>query len=182
MKKIITKSIAVVLITSTSLMMSGCFGSFALTSKLHDWNGTVSNSKFVNELVFLGLCIIPVYELSVLGDALIFNSIEFWGGNNPIAMEAGQVEESDLLYEGHMYKLTKSLNNLTIAEEGSQQSVNFQYFPKEKAWYKMEGENKVKMVEMKDNTVFTYLPNNKTLTFDKMHNPHLIQTEVMAAK
>jgi hypothetical protein len=28
--------------------------------------------------------ILPVYGLCTLGDALIFNSIEFWGGENPI--------------------------------------------------------------------------------------------------
>ena len=57
----------------------------------------------------------------------------------------------------------------------------FQYFPKEKAWYLMEGENKVKVVEMKDKSVFTYLPNQKTLVFDQS-NMNLIPAEVMAAK
>ena len=27
---------------------------------------------------------VPVYELATLGDALVFNSIEFWTGENPI--------------------------------------------------------------------------------------------------
>ncbi len=36
------------------------------------------------ELVFLGLIIIPAYGLFSFGDAIIFNSIEFWGGSNPI--------------------------------------------------------------------------------------------------
>ncbi len=63
---------------------SACFGSFGLTRKLWTFNKDVSSEKFVQELVYLGLVIIPVYELAALGDALIFNSIEFWGGKNPV--------------------------------------------------------------------------------------------------
>ncbi|MCM1031386.1 MAG: DUF3332 domain-containing protein [Oscillibacter sp.] len=181
MKKVIIKVTTIVLIAAMGALMSGCYGSFALTSKLHRWNGEVSNSKFVNELVFLGLCILPAYELACLGDALIFNSIEFWGGNNPIAMNADEVEEMDVLHEGQMYKMIKKQNNLTIASAEGENAVNFQYFPKEKAWYLMEGENKVKVVEMKDKSVFTYLPNQKMLVFDQS-NMNLIPAEVMAAK
>lgn len=181
MKKTITKLTAIVLIASTSLLMTGCFGSFSLATKLHNWNGNISNKKFVNELVFFGLCIIPAYELACLGDILIFNSIEFWGGKNPIAMNAGEVEEMDVLREGNMYKVIKTQNALSITQNGTDTKVDFRYFPKEKAWYLMEGENKVKVVEMKDNSVFTYLPNDKTLVFDQ-NSLNLIESEVMAAR
>jgi len=181
MKKFITKVTTIVLLAATTALMSGCYGSFALTSKLHKWNGQVSNSKFVNELVFFGLCIIPAYEIACLGDALIFNSIEFWGGNNPIAMNADEVEEMNVLHEGQMYKLIKKQNSLTVASVNGGEAVDFKYFPKEKSWYLMEGENKVKVVEMKDQSVFTYLPNNKTLVFDQS-TVDLIPSEVMAAR
>ena len=52
MKKSFNRFVAVALIAASSVALSGCFGSFALTSKLHNWNGSVSDSKFVNELVF----------------------------------------------------------------------------------------------------------------------------------
>jgi hypothetical protein len=32
----------------------------------------------------LVLAWVPVYGLAILGDAIVFNSIEFWTGNNPI--------------------------------------------------------------------------------------------------
>ncbi len=181
MKKTITRVTAIVLIASTSLLMTGCYGSFSLATKLHNWNGNISNKKFVNELVFFGLCIIPAYELACLGDILIFNSIEFWGGRNPIAMNAGEVEELEVLREGNMYKITKSRNALTIAQNGTDARVDFKYFPKEKSWYMMDGEKKVKVVELKDDAVFTYLPNNKTLVFDQ-NSANLIESEVMAAR
>ena len=112
MKKFVTRAIIIALIGSTGIL-SGCYGPFRLTTKLHQWNGNVSNKKFVNELVFLGLCILPAYGLCTLGDVLIFNSIEFWGGQNPITMKDGQIDESEFMHEGKMYKVIKSKNNMT---------------------------------------------------------------------
>ncbi|HAM36130.1 MAG TPA: hypothetical protein DEB40_02630 [Elusimicrobia bacterium] len=71
------------LILCACVTVMGCYGPFNLTKKLHRWNGTIGG-KWVNEGVFLGLVILPVYELASLGDAIIFNSIEFWTGKNPV--------------------------------------------------------------------------------------------------
>lgn len=155
------------LVAASGIVMSGCYGPFRLTSKLHNWNGQVSQKKIVNELVFLGMCIIPAYEICVLGDALIFNSIEWWGGRNPISMKDGQVEESKLVHEGQSYQLIKSRNRITIVAADTDRRVEFRYFPEEKAWYQMEGENRIKVVDMKGRKVYTYLPNHKTLTFEQ---------------
>ena len=133
MKKGFNQMIAIVMIAVSSVAFTGCYGSFSLTSKLHNWNGQVSNAKFVNELVFLGLCILPAYELCCLGDALIFNSIEFWGGQNPVAMKAGEVEES--------------LNKMVVASEETDAVAEFQYFPEEESWYLMDGQNKAKLMK-----------------------------------
>lgn len=70
----------------------GCVGKFRLTSKLN--NGIVDIGKgqtggkgpqWAAEGVFLICAILPVYAIAILGDALIFNTIEFWSGDNPIA-------------------------------------------------------------------------------------------------
>ncbi len=66
------------------LGVSGCYGPFRLTQNLHSWNRDVGG-KWTREGVFLLMTIVPVYPFATLGDALIFNSIEFWGGDNPIA-------------------------------------------------------------------------------------------------
>lgn len=96
MKKFITRAAVVILIGGMSVAIGGCYGPFRLTSKLHHWNGQVSQKKFVNELVFLGMCIIPAYEICILGDGLIFNSIEWWGGRNPISMKDGPTGRSEV--------------------------------------------------------------------------------------
>jgi hypothetical protein len=73
------------LLAATMLMGTvGCTGPFKLTKKLHSWH-TSQPDPWVDEIVFLACIILPVYTICTLGDAIIFNSIEFWGGENPIA-------------------------------------------------------------------------------------------------
>ncbi len=67
------------------LSSSACFGSFQLTRKVYAWNKAVSPDKFVQELVFLGLNIVPVYWFAGAADAIFANSVEFWTGTNPVA-------------------------------------------------------------------------------------------------
>ncbi|NDV64349.1 DUF3332 domain-containing protein [Bacteroides sp. 224] len=69
---------------SSAILFNSCIGSFSLFNRVLSWNQGVG-SKFVNELVFVALCIVPVYEISALADVLVLNSIEFWSGNNPVA-------------------------------------------------------------------------------------------------
>lgn len=80
---------AVLALTAVALLgTSGCFGSFNLTRKLWSWNKGVSSDKFVRELVFLGLNIVPIYQVAGFIDVVIINSIEFWSGKNPVNMSS----------------------------------------------------------------------------------------------
>ena len=69
---------------SMSLVLSSCIGSFGLTNKVKAWNEGLGN-KFVNELVFVCMHIVPVYPITLFVDGLVLNSIEFWTGSAPIA-------------------------------------------------------------------------------------------------
>lgn len=75
--------LAIGLVTS-----SGCYGSFSLAKKVHTWNGEVSSSKWVQWLVFVGMVVIPVYEVSLVVDALVLNTVEFYSGSNPVGVSA----------------------------------------------------------------------------------------------
>jgi len=77
-----------VLTGASTLALSGCFGSFGASRWLWGWNDQMSGSKWVKWLVFFGLCIIPVYELFVIADTLVLNSVEFWTGSNPVKSAA----------------------------------------------------------------------------------------------
>ncbi|MDD2600835.1 MAG: DUF3332 family protein [Kiritimatiellae bacterium] len=89
MKRLLVCALAGVMIVGTT----ACTGPFKLTKQLHTWNRNVEN-EWAEELVFLGLVIFPVYAICTLGDAIIFNSIEFWGGESPIASNLSQGDES----------------------------------------------------------------------------------------
>lgn len=82
---------SVALLFGSALFLNSCIGSFALTNKVKDWNNGVSN-KFVNELVFVAFHILPVYEVTMLADYLVLNSLEFWNQKSPLAKEK-KVEE-----------------------------------------------------------------------------------------
>lgn len=84
MNKIFKQAVVVLLIASMALMTFGCYGSFNLTKKVYNWNGSLGN-KWVVELVFLGLNIVPVYGIAGFIDVVILNLIEFWSGRNPMA-------------------------------------------------------------------------------------------------
>ena len=73
-----------------SLFASGCYGPFNLTRRLYRWNGQASNEKWGKEIVFLILALTPVYSLTTLADAIVFNSMEFWTGNNPVDPPSGR--------------------------------------------------------------------------------------------
>ena len=63
MNKLFKQIVVVLLVATMSLMSVGCYGSFTLTKKVYNWNGSLGN-KWVVELVFLAASVIPVYELA----------------------------------------------------------------------------------------------------------------------
>jgi hypothetical protein len=84
MKKLLFPAFAALIIVSILFAASGCFGSFGLVKKVYKFNEGMGN-KWTQELGFLVMSIIPVYEGAAFIDAVILNSIEFWTGNNPVA-------------------------------------------------------------------------------------------------
>lgn len=90
MRATLTGFVLVCFLTVTS----ACYGPFNLTRNIYHWNSEVKGSgevseKWMKEIVFFGMIIIPVYMLSALADAFIFNSMQFWTGNNPIKLTRG---------------------------------------------------------------------------------------------
>jgi len=76
--------IAAVLIGSVlALSLASCFGSFKAIRTVYKWNDSLDN-KWVKTLVFWAFTIIPVYGIIALADAIVFNLIEFWTGDNPL--------------------------------------------------------------------------------------------------
>jgi hypothetical protein len=68
--------------TACVLALSGCVGSNAVTGKLMEFNVKAVDNRYARG--GLNMLLAPVYGLTVAADYVIFNSLEFWTGENPI--------------------------------------------------------------------------------------------------
>jgi hypothetical protein len=66
------------------LFGSSCLGPDNLYHSVKNWNADISEQDFINEAVFIGLNIIPVYGFALLGDVIIFNTVTYWSGEDTI--------------------------------------------------------------------------------------------------
>lgn len=90
----IYKTVSTVLVVTLLSLTVACYGPFNLTRNVYHWNSGIKgsgevNEKWMKELVFFGMIVIPVYMISALLDAFIFNSIQFWSGDNPVKASDG---------------------------------------------------------------------------------------------
>jgi len=92
MKKRLVTLLLVGIVAFVLVTGPGCYGGFNLTRQVYNWN-TNLGSDWVNEVVFLGFVIIPVYGVTLLGDGLIFNSFEFWGADNPVSEPSQEMKK-----------------------------------------------------------------------------------------
>jgi hypothetical protein len=121
MKRSFVQILSTVLIAVLLITAFGCYGSFQLTNKVYKFNGTLG-SKWVNELGFLVMVIVPVYGVAAAVDGIVLNSIEFWTGKNP--MTANNETRTISLPQGSM-ALNSQDNSYTFKQmiDGKEQFV-----------------------------------------------------------
>ena len=78
------RGIALVLVAAVGALSAGCFGKFQLTRKVYDMNKSI-DEKYVRSAATWIFVIVPVYGFAALIDLIVFNVIEFWTGENPVA-------------------------------------------------------------------------------------------------
>jgi hypothetical protein len=78
------KGIALVLVASVGALSAGCFGKFQLTRKVYDINQSI-DEKYVRSAATWIFVIVQVYTVAALLDLIVFNVLEFWTGENPVA-------------------------------------------------------------------------------------------------
>jgi len=76
----ITKRLFIALLIAATL--TGCMGQNGLTEKATKFNLSVVENRYGREGVFI--CMVPAYIICGVCDLLVFNSIEFWSGTNPL--------------------------------------------------------------------------------------------------
>jgi hypothetical protein len=136
-RSVMKKIVSIVLISGLFAVM-GCVGPFALTSKLNNaifkdiGKGQTGGKgpQWAAEGVFLICAILPVYAITILGDALIFNSIEFWSGDNPIAKNPSFIggkenqavvkyNHDDNLLKVYLFENYRPLMNLSLMPDAN---------------------------------------------------------------
>ena len=115
---------------------TGCIGkshSFCMFNGILKWNKSASDNEWGNELIFLGLNIIPVYGISLFADVIVFNSIDFWTGENPLqSLVAGTDPQGNpytitpngdgtatLAYQGQTCTLTPTAEGIVASQDGA---------------------------------------------------------------
>lgn len=163
---------------SSSVMLSSCIGSFALTNKVLDWNNSLGN-KFVNELVFIAANIIPAYPIAVAIDAVILNTIEFWTDSNPIAYNIKEVKGKN----GN-YIVETNKKGYLITNKDTKEKTSFIFNKKDKSWSVESNGNyftfmsfvddtHIKMYDQNGNTTLVELSENGISAYKEMITKNL---------
>ena len=172
MKKNRLTLVAAIFLSGT-ILFSSCVGSFGLFNRISSWNQSIG-TKFVNELVFLALNIVPVYGVAYLADAFVINSIEFWSGTNPMA-NVGDVKK--VKGENGDYLVKTLENGYSITKEGEDSAMELIYNKEANTWNVVADGVSTELLKMNnDGTAEMNLPNG-----DKM-NVTLDAQGMMAAR
>ena len=128
-------------------MLTGCMGTGGLTGKVVKMNLDATDGPWGRECLFVGLWIIPVYPISGILDIVVFNTIEFWYGENiingksplldvPIAdlakmgftqIESGQIERlSSTVAKLHLNLKNGDVATFDVLRDGKEITVSYQ--------------------------------------------------------
>lgn len=168
MKRILKATALGLMFSVGSLTMQQCYGSFTVTKKLYNWNGTIGN-KFVNTAVMWVMIIIPVYGVGFLVDFIVLNTLEFWTGSNPLAMGPNDKETQIVQLEGKEFEITATQNRFDIKslnEKDYGRVTSMVYQPEDSTWYLLNADGqKMKIASLKpgDTTVKLYHPDGETV-------------------
>lgn len=162
MKKSLTLFLST--LVTIGVLFSSCIGSFNLTNKVLGWNKQI-DSNFVNELVFIAFHIVPVYEITVLADILVTNSIEFWSGKNPVRTNASATRSVET--ENGIYLVKTRVDGYSVQKEGEDQKIDFIFNETENSWsLESNGESYRFLKYTSDNELVIYLPDGQETTVE----------------
>lgn len=76
------KKLLLPLVLCVGLGTSSCLGPDNLYRQIKNWNAGLSDKDWVNEIVYVGLVIIPVYPIALAADVLVCNTVTYWSGSD----------------------------------------------------------------------------------------------------
>ena len=83
-----------IVVATCILLTTGCMGNMGISQNVKKGNLSVTENRWGREGIFLGLSVLRVNTIASLLDLVIFNSIEFWSGTNPITKQPALVNIS----------------------------------------------------------------------------------------
>lgn len=90
--------VAALLMLAAAPTLTSCFvGSYSCLNKMWEWNNNLTGNKYLNAILAY---VLAPFEFTIGGflDPLIFNTIEFWTGSNPMAATQIVTGQDGLLY------------------------------------------------------------------------------------
>lgn len=148
------------LMMAGALFMGSCVGSFGLFNRLASWNKKATNSKFLNELIFI--LISPAYVVCGTVDVLVLNTIEFWSGSNPMAQNIGKTKQV-LGQDGKYYAVT-TLKDGYLIKSPDGEEFKFVYDEKNDSWSQIRDGKTTEILRFNsDGTVKASLPGGEKL-------------------
>jgi len=160
--------VATVVALSASMMMQSCIGSFALFNKVKTWNEHVGD-KFVNEIVFVAMWILPVYELCFAADLLVLNSIEFWSGTNPALAQTKVIDGKDA-----QYLVARNEAGYTITNMTTKQVTRFNFNAEDNSWSLENNGQEVKLFTFVDDTHVDVITRDGSYTRVELSQPGVL--------
>ena len=136
--KRITRLISVALLAVFIIVgVFGCYGNMSLTKKVYNFNGSLGN-KYVQSIVNWAFWICPVYEISMFLDYVLFNTIEFWTGSNPLAMNENEKIIKYAESPNGEYKFEISQNQIIISQPANstnKEDIVLTFDPVNNSWF-----------------------------------------------
>ena len=157
------KMIAVIVIAA--FFTTGCTGSFNLTRKVYNFHRSQTD-KWSDELCFLVVALLPIYGFATLADAIVFNSIEFWTGKNPVDMSyvppsSRIVQNGDVKYRLSYNAKTDQVSLTSLAQGSNNHGVIFERAQGMITAKNEQGKVLYSSVENKDGGISIYDGNGK---------------------
>ncbi len=157
-KSLVALSMAVLMLFS-SLFMQSCYGTYPLFKKVNKLVGDI-DGRWGSTAVHIICWVFQVYSVVLFLDLFILNTVEFWKGSDPLAMNEGESETQVVEYLGDLYRITATKNRFDVyCIDGSRKGeiASLVWDPDRRIWRGENGEVVRELVKVNEDGSFVAL-------------------------